>query len=61
MDFNISIKWIIFTYLGWYCGGFMNTNYDIIDNYGYDNYDYLYEVIDYTIKKNLYYIKIYSF
>lgn len=29
----------------------MNTNYDIIDNYGYDNYDYLYEVIDYTIKK----------
>lgn len=29
----------------------MNTNYDIIDNYGYENYDYLYEVIDYTIKK----------
>lgn len=29
----------------------MNTNYDIIDNYGYDNYDYLYEVINYTIKK----------
>ena len=29
----------------------MNTNYDIIDNYGYNNYDYLYEVIDYTIKK----------
>ena len=29
----------------------MNTNYDIIDNYGYDNYDYLYEVIDYTIEK----------
>ena len=29
----------------------MNTNYDIINNYGYDNYDYLYEVIDYTIKK----------
>lgn len=29
----------------------MNTNYDIIDNYGYDNYDYLYEVVDYTIKK----------
>jgi len=29
----------------------MNTEYEIIDNYGYDNYDYLYEVIDYTIKK----------
>ncbi len=29
----------------------MNTNYDIIDNYGYENYDYLYEVINYTIKK----------
>lgn len=29
----------------------MNTNYDIIDNYGYLNYNYLDEVIDYTIKK----------
>ena len=29
----------------------MNTEYEIIDNYGYNNYDYLYEVIDYTIKK----------
>lgn len=29
----------------------MNTEYEIIDNYGYENYDYLYEVIDYTIKK----------
>ena len=29
----------------------MNTEYDIIDNYGYKNYDYLKEVIDYTIKK----------
>ena len=29
----------------------MNTEYEIIDNYGYDNSDYLYEVIDYTIKK----------
>jgi len=29
----------------------MKTEYEIIDNYGYDNYDYLYEVIDYTIKK----------
>lgn len=29
----------------------MNTVYDIIDNYGYDNYDYLNEVLDYAIKK----------
>lgn len=29
----------------------MNTEYEIIDNYGYENYDYLYEVIDYTLKK----------
>ncbi len=29
----------------------MNTEYDIIDNYGYSNYEYLYKVIDYTIKK----------
>ena len=29
----------------------MNTTYEIIDNYGYSNYDYLYKVIDYTIKK----------
>lgn len=29
----------------------MNTEYEIIDNYGYEDYDYLYEVIDYTIKK----------
>jgi len=29
----------------------MNTEYEIIDNYGYENYEYLYEVIDYTIKK----------
>ena len=29
----------------------MNTEYEIIDNYGYKDYDYLYEVIDYTIKK----------
>ena len=29
----------------------MNTEYEIINNYGYENYDYLYEVIDYTIKK----------
>ena len=29
----------------------MNTEYEIIDNYGYSDYDYLYDVIDYTIKK----------
>ena len=29
----------------------MNIKYDIIDEYGYENYDYLNEVIDYTIKK----------
>ena len=29
----------------------MNTTYDIIDNYGYNNYDYLKNVLDYTIKK----------
>ena len=29
----------------------MNTIYDIIDNYGYSDYDYLYEVLDYAIKK----------
>ena len=29
----------------------MNTEYDIIDNYGYKDYDYLNEVLDYTIKK----------
>lgn len=29
----------------------MNTEYEIIDNYGYKNYDYLYEIIDYTLKK----------
>lgn len=29
----------------------MDTVYDIIDNYGYDNYDYLNEVLDYAIKK----------
>lgn len=29
----------------------MKTEYEIIDNYGYENYNYLYEVIDYTIKK----------
>mgnify|MGYP004559465157 FL=1 len=29
----------------------MNTEYDIIDNYGYSNYEYLNEVIDYAIKK----------
>lgn len=29
----------------------MNTVYDIIDNYGYSNYDYLNEVLDYAIKK----------
>ena len=29
----------------------MNTEYEIVDNYGYEDYDYLYEVIDYTIKK----------
>lgn len=28
----------------------MNT-YDIIDEYGYENYEYLNEVIDYTLKK----------
>ena len=32
-------------------GGSMNTEYDIIDNYGYSNYEYLNEVIDYAIKK----------
>ena len=26
-------------------------SYDIIDNYGYDNYDYLNEVLDYTLNK----------
>ena len=29
----------------------MNTEYEIIDNYGYEKYDYLYNVIDYTINK----------
>ena len=30
----------------------MNTEYEIINNYGYEKeYDYLYEVIDYTLKK----------
>lgn len=29
----------------------MNTEYDIIDNYGYSDYEYLNEVIDYAIKK----------
>lgn len=29
----------------------MNTVYDIIDNYGYEKYDYLSEVLDYAIKK----------
>lgn len=29
----------------------MNIEYDIVDDYGYENYDYLYEVIDYTMKK----------
>lgn len=29
----------------------MNTEYEIIDNYGYSDYDYLYNVIDYTINK----------
>lgn len=29
----------------------MNTVYDIIDNYGYKDYEYLIEVIDYAIKK----------
>ena len=29
----------------------MNTNYEIIDEYGYENYDYLYDVLNYTIKK----------
>lgn len=32
-------------------GGSMNTEYDIIDNYGYSDYEYLNEVIDYAIKK----------
>ena len=29
----------------------MNTVYDIIDNYGYSDYDYLNKVLDYAIKK----------
>ena len=29
----------------------MNTVYDIIDNYGYEKYDHLNEVLDYAIKK----------
>ena len=29
----------------------MNTSYDIVDNYGYNNYDYLNKVIDFSIKK----------
>lgn len=29
----------------------MNCEYEIIDEYGYKDYDYLYEVIDYAIKK----------
>ena len=29
----------------------MNTIYDIIDNYGYNDFKYLYEVLDYAIKK----------
>ena len=29
----------------------MNTEYEIIDNYGYKDYDYLNEVIEYTMNK----------
>ena len=29
----------------------MNTEYDIIDEYGYKDYEYLNELLDYTIKK----------
>ena len=29
----------------------MNTNYDVIDDYGYSEYGYLNEVLDYSIKK----------
>ena len=29
----------------------MGVEYEIIDEFGYDNYDYLNEVIDYTMKK----------
>ena len=29
----------------------MNNEYDIIDNYGYKDYDYLNDVINYTLKK----------
>ena len=29
----------------------MNTEYEIIDNYGYENYEYLNKVLDYTINK----------
>lgn len=29
----------------------MNTEYEIIDNYGYKDYEYLNDVIDYTINK----------
>ncbi|MBQ3021028.1 MAG: rRNA maturation RNase YbeY [Bacilli bacterium] len=29
----------------------MNIDYEIIDEYGYDEYDYLNEVIEYTMKK----------
>lgn len=29
----------------------MNTVYDVIDNYGYNDYEYLNEVLDYAIKK----------
>ena len=29
----------------------MKTEYDITDDYGYDNYDYLYDLLDYAIKK----------
>ena len=29
----------------------MNIDYDIIDEYGYEDYEYLEEVIDYTMKK----------
>lgn len=29
----------------------MNTEYEIIDNYGYEDYEYLYEVCNYVIEK----------
>ena len=50
MDNYFSVKFDLFIKLLW-SDKYMNTEYEIIDNYGYDEFDYLYDVIDYTINK----------